>query len=79
MAVSALTPPAVSTPYLLSELICSRSWQRHAIAEATETDLNDIARWTETDLNALQLDQRRAVETLLSVSTTVPYWERGHA
>jgi len=68
----------VSTRYLLSELRAARRWQRDAIAELTETDLNDVARWTADDLDALQPDHRRAVETILSTASTLPWWTRSH-
>lgn len=75
---SALTPPRVATAYMLAELRAARGWQRHAIAETTETAINDVARWTARDLDALDPDQRRQVEALLSVSCTRPWWARSH-
>lgn len=78
MAVSMMTPPAVSTRYLLSELRCSRSWQRAEIAEATETPVDQVARWDEHDLDALSPVERRQVEALLSVDSSQPWWSRSH-
>jgi hypothetical protein len=76
---SALTPPRTSTEYLLSELRCSRGWQRRALAELTETPVDQVARFDADDLDALAPDHRRAVEEILSTSsTTRPWWTLSH-
>lgn len=79
MAASSLIPPAVSTAYLVSELRAARGWQRDAIAEATETAVEQIARWTAVDLDNLEPHDRRQVEAILSVDSTLPWWTRVHA
>jgi hypothetical protein len=66
----------MSTRTLLGALNCSRSWQRAAIAESTETAISDVARWTADDLDALAPDHRRTVEETLSTSSTRPWWTR---
>ena len=57
----------------------SRGWQRCRIAEITETDTDDVARWKAGDLERLEPHHRRAVEALLSVDGTLPWWTRAHA
>jgi hypothetical protein len=79
VATSIMTPPSTKTEHLLAELRAARGWQRHAIAEITETPVNAIVRWTARDLDALNPDHRCQVETILSTSSTQPWWHRAHA
>jgi hypothetical protein len=78
VATSILTPPSTKTEHLLAALRAARGWQHRALAEATETAIADVARWTADDLDALAPDHRRAVEALLSVDSTLPWWTRSH-
>jgi ribosome-binding protein aMBF1 (putative translation factor) len=79
VATSIMTPPSTATEHLLAELRAARGWQHRALAEATETAVNDIARWSADDLDALNPDHRRQVEAVLSVDSTLPWWTRAHA
>jgi hypothetical protein len=78
VATPMMTPASVDTDLLAHELRASRGWQRRRIAELTETDTDDIARWDADDLDRLEPHHRRAVEDVLSVSSTQPWWTREH-
>jgi hypothetical protein len=76
---SIMTPPMTKTDRLLAQLRSSRGYQRRAIGEIAETAVDDVARWDADDLDALAPDHRRAIEALLSVSSSQPWWMREHA
>jgi hypothetical protein len=57
VATSVMTPAMTSTEYLLAELRAARGWQRLALAEVTETPVDQVARWDE---HAVQRDLEKA-------------------
>jgi hypothetical protein len=78
VAKPVLTPPT-ATKHLVAALRASRPWQREAIAEAVGTPIiNEVASWQAGDFDQLEPAQRRAVEEILSTSSTRPWWSRSH-